>query len=165
MVTTIKRTLGFCDPERRIIQLAKIFIENCVKRLQDLELAEFTDIKIAMTHCDALIIAGPNTDAAPIPWLERLSQEFSSSRISIMTPVIVVSEWDFDQLNSLIQLVIDDNWYFDILHPDHLSSLPIRVANLIRINEHLREIETYDRLVNELENRVHKLETSLKGRS
>ena len=55
------------------------------------------------------------------------------------------------------------NWYFDILSMEHIDSMPIRVANLLRIHDHLHELERYQNTLATLNHRVDQLTLDLEA--
>ena len=58
---------------------------------------------------------------------------------------------------------IDENWYFDVIDPDHLDSLPMRVANLLRIHDHLHELSRYEKSLADLQADVRQMQQKLEG--
>ena len=54
------------------------------------------------------------------------------------------------------------NWYFDIIHPDHLTSLPVRIANLLRIHDHLAELHRYEAELGRMQQNIRMIEAELK---
>ena len=53
------------------------------------------------------------------------------------------------------------NWYFDIVASDQLDSLPIRVANLLRIHDHLHELHRYSAALSSLTAQTEALKQEL----
>ena len=50
----------------------------------------------------------------------------------IWVPALIFTEASYPTLNAMIDGVVEENWYFDFIHPEHMDSLPVRAANLLR---------------------------------
>jgi hypothetical protein len=158
-----KRIVGIYDPEKRVLNRTKLAIEHAIKRISEVEFISLPSLKPEdISSCDVSIICGPNDTALTRPWLEKLVQQFSQPQL-IRQPVVILSSWNLEQLSEILNFTIQQNWYFDIINPDHIASLPIRLANLIRLHDHLKELANYDRIVRELSDKVQELEANLRS--
>lgn len=110
---------------------------------------------------DLLIVGALGVDGDGFAsWLERLAKTAAAGP-QIWTPAVIVSDLPFDRLADQLSFAHSENWYFDILHPDHVDSLPIRVANLLRISAHLRELLRYDAIIHDLRRQTQEMEERL----
>jgi hypothetical protein len=132
--------------------------------LQDLKDLWQTSGGVTVAPCDLLLISTTLADDEQFTtWLKALSQKIKKQGM-IWIPALIVSKADFKLVQAVFEQATEDNWYFDIVHPDQMSSLPIRVANLLRIHDHLHEMLRYQGALDDLAQRVSKLESELKGR-
>ena len=108
-----------------------------------------------------LVIAGQTLDDESFgPWLTSLKRKVLQQG-DIWVPAIILTDVSFQGLERVWQEVAQDNWYFDIVRPDHMSSLPIRVANLLRMTDHLSELKNYEKLLTSLTDKVSYLESEV----
>jgi hypothetical protein len=63
----------------------------------------------------------------------------------------------------VLEQTLNSNWYFDLLHPDHLSSLPVRVANLLRMHDHLHELLRYEKELKRMQADIGRIEAELQA--
>ena len=56
---------------------------------------------------------------------------------------------------------IQSNWYYDFINPSHLGSLSIRIANLIKIHDHLHELSRYEKELTSLQKQTDQLQQVL----
>lgn len=100
--------------------------------------------------CDLLVLA-----AQRIPhdefnnWLGEFSKKIEKQG-HIWIPTMIFSDVPFHILRETLEKAVQMNWYFDIIRDDHLDSIPIRVANLLRIHDHLHELDRYENTLNSL---------------
>ncbi len=81
----------------------------------------------------------------------------------IKIPVIVFGHVDLQTQRALLAWAVQQNWYFDIVQPEHIKSLSMRVANILRIHDHLHEIARMMRHMSDLQDRVTEVESLLSG--
>ncbi|MFW7378128.1 MAG: hypothetical protein ACOH5I_04925 [Oligoflexus sp.] len=111
--------------------------------------------------CDLLIIyAGHIPDTDLHQWIEGIKKRIQAQG-KIWTPSLILSPVGYSDLSECLHEYADSNWYFDIIHPDHWSSLPIRVANLLRIHDHLHELYRYQDQLTSLQERISTVEQEL----
>lgn len=155
-----KRKIRICywDQQNRHVDVAKLNLQLHLKMLGDIDLVELQTLNDPQKHpCDLLMIAAENIPAEKFPeWIEALENRIV--RIGdIWTPALIFSKLDFNVLEQILMKSTMSNWYFDVIDPDHLNSLPIRVANLLRIHDHLHELNRYENRLSELESKVKQL--------
>lgn len=160
-----QRTLRICywDGAKRQFGRHKAIFEKYLKRLGDLSFYEMKTLEDpAFAPCDLLVVAA---ETVPLDnfaaWLRELHQRIKKQH-KIWTPAIVLSSADFGVLEDLLSEVNSSNWYFDIINPDHMASLPIRVANLLRIHDHLHELRRYDEKQRALQEQLSAIEEKLR---
>ncbi len=128
---------------------------NLEKRLEmlgaEIEIKHLTSIdNKTLTPCDLLVI-----DAARIPqdafkdWLLTLTSRLTGQN-NIWIPALIFAKYSFASLADSLAKVYEMNWYFDLIDPDHLDSIPIRIANLLRIHDHLHELNRYNTRIYDL---------------
>ncbi|MEZ4741324.1 MAG: hypothetical protein R3B45_02570 [Bdellovibrionota bacterium] len=159
-----QRSLRVCyySTESRVLDANKILLENKLKQLGVVSIVQIKSLDDPKINpCDLLLV-----EATQIPhegfskWLfgfgKRLVQQ-----ASIWTPALFISKTQFGVLNTMLEDSIYENWYFDILDPDHMDSLPIRVANLLKIHDHLHEIKRYQNVIETLQANFDQLNNKL----
>ena len=154
--------LGYWNSEPRGVGPDLISIELHLKRLGDVTLTKLASLdEISDQTIDLLLIAAAQVEEGEFAtWLGGVRRRLVQ-RLGVWLPAIVLSNVGFLTLNSSLKDASGDNWYFDIVDPDHVSSLPIRVANLLRIHDHLHELRRYENVMANLEDKVSKLEGKL----
>lgn len=119
---------------------------------------EVSDLNLDLSVISALTLP----QSSFVQWLKALKAKVRQQE-KIWTPAIIIADLPFDTLKTVMIEAIQENWYFDIVSTDQLSSLPMRVANLIRIHDHLLELKRYDEAISNLNSRVLQLEASLEA--
>ena len=158
--------LKYWNAEARIVDSDRASFEHHLSRLADdvrVESIKTLDMP-ALLPCDLLLIAAQMLPTKDFPkWLSGLRRRFQTQD-KIWIPAVILAEVPFDVLSELMADAARDNWYFDILAPAHLESLPIRVANLLRIHDHLHELGRYAKAVDDVTQRVKALEQELSAK-
>ena len=154
--------VAYLDGEQRSVDARKLFLESKLKSLADLKIETLKSIEdLKSESCDLLIVSANHI---PSEEFEKWLDGFCGRMLEhIWTPALVLASLDAKRLDSLLKKIVHQNWYFDIVDASHLDSLPIRVANLIRIHDHLLELRKYDEELNNLTNRLADIEKALKG--
>jgi hypothetical protein len=149
----------YVDTQKRLLSAKKIVIEE---RLHSLGAIDFVDLASIedprFSPCDLLIVSAESVPEENFAaWVSKLKNQMEQQS-KIWTPALIVSEVGFDTLDSLLKDAVQSNWYFDIVSLQHLDSLPIRVANLLRIHDHLHELKRYNEQLSKLNVQVETLE-------
>jgi hypothetical protein len=156
-----KRRIQYVNSDTKTLETSIAFFEKRLKHISNIQLTEFSSLdSIKDTETDLLIINAANlTDEAFLQWFPKTCKKIESKFFA--TPTLFLSRIDFDALEKLWEQAYENNWYFDILHPQHMDSLPIRVANLLRIHDHLHELSRYEEEVENFKTRLNALEKKL----
>ncbi len=159
-----QRSLRICywDSAKRHFGRHKAIFEKYMKRLGDLSFYEMKSLEDPdFAPCDLLIVAAESVPEENFAeWLREFHQRIKKQQ-KIWTPAIILSSVGFVALEDLLTEANGSNWYFDIINPDHIESLPIRVANLLRIHDHLHELRRYDEKQRSLQEQVDAIEEKL----
>ena len=135
-------------------------VESLVSSIEQIQI-EKTDT-IRGQKADLIIVSSPLGGEELIKWIQRLIADYNQNGSSSLIPIIFVTDTEFSELEPMIwQCISQTNWYFDIVNRDNLEFLPMRIALLLKISDHIKEIEEYDRKITELSNKVSSLENSL----
>lgn len=152
-----KKTRRVCywDSEKMFVNTSKAAFEEQLKNIGSFtfdQLNRLDDPKLL--PCDLLVIPSFTLDEQEtFRWLKGLHTRIKSQN-GIWIPAIIITDAKIEDWSALIQWATELNWYFDIIHPDHFHSLPTRVANLLRIHDHLHELLRYDKTLQELDEKV-----------
>ncbi len=154
--------LKYWNAEARFVDADRANLEQHLRRLGEVEVTTIRALDGPdLLPVDLLLIAAQMIPSQDFPqWLGGLRKRFQT-REKIWIPAVILADVPFEVLSGLLPEAVKDNWYFDILAPAHIASLPIRVANLLRINDHLQEMKRYADAVDEVTQKVRALETSL----
>ncbi len=155
--------ISFLDTNKKVVDHRKMLVEERLKALGALTIDSIKTLdELAQKACDLVII-----DATQIPesefsqWIQGLAQRMAKQG-AIWVPALIVAEVSFQVLKEFLPTAAGMNWYFDVLAPSHVDSLPIRVANLLRIHDHLHEMGRYQATLNQLTDRVDALSAEIK---
>jgi hypothetical protein len=136
-------------------------------QLESVQLKQLDDPQA--TPCDLLIILAEGLDEDQIlPWLQSIAPRVPQAQ-GIPVPSVIFTAISAAVQRELLRWAVDGNWYFDIVDPDHAASLPVRVANFLRLHDHLHEVRRMNDVVRGFELKMRSLEadleTLMKGRS
>ncbi len=157
-----RRRICSWDPEKLRVTSWKSHFEKTLKFLPDLELVQLKSLDDPkFSPCDLLIVSALSIPEAELAtWIQSLQTRIRSQG-KIWTPALVISEVNYSRLGEWLHEYASLNWYFDILHPDHLDSVPIRIANLLRIHDHLHELERYHTQIMSMQEQITRIEQTL----
>ncbi|MFK7872252.1 MAG: hypothetical protein AB8C84_03640 [Oligoflexales bacterium] len=132
---------------------------SCLGEISLTELESFDDPKFY--PLDLLIVKAEQIPHDELPrWLESFAERVRQQG-KIWVPALVLSSCEFDVLQSFMPKARAMNWYFDIVSPQHLASIPIRVSNLLRMHDHLHELGRYEAQIQELQKQLQVVEEKL----
>lgn len=157
-----QRRLCYWDTEKRRFDSFKANFERHIKFLPEVTIYPLKSLEDpAFSPCDLLIIYAAHIDEAELPrWIDGVKKRIQAQG-KIWTPSLILSAAGFAELSEWLHEYAASNWYFDIIHPDQWSSLPIRIANLLRIHDHLHELYRYQDQLTSLQERISTIEQEL----
>lgn len=159
-----KRHLRICywDAENQLYGAHKAALESKLSLMGDTKFVGLKSLDDAsFDPCDLLIIAADKIPEDAFPkWIEQLHKRVKAN-YQIWTPALILADLSFATLDAILTSAVKSNWYFDIISINHLDSLPIRVANLLRIHDHLHELRRYHQELDRLSERVVKMEAEI----
>lgn len=160
---TSKLRVCYINHDTKILQSEVLALEEKLKQLKGVEIVSLSSIEgNDLSKYNLLIINAISlTDEAFIKWLPAVSQKITQ-KLDAQIPTIFLSYLTFSSLNQIWQALYEKNWYFDIIHPDHLESIPIRMANLLRIFDHLHEVKRYEQEIKVLQKEVLNIQETIK---
>lgn len=160
------RKLRICyyNTDEKSLDAHRIDLEKKLKFLGDFELYQMSRLDDPdRSPCDLLVVLAKSIPGLTFgSWLEGFSQRLERQG-DIWLPALVISGVPFSVLRDMIENAIRMNWYFDIVSPEHLDSLPIRVANLLRIHDHLHELKRYETALNSLSGQLEQVSKAVKS--
>ncbi len=154
--------LCYWNAEPRVVDPHRMHLEEVLKILGAIELKTIKSLDDPnLMPSDLIIIAAQAIPEEDFPnWLSGVSQRMSLQG-RIWLPALILADSSLNALNEILEQASKMNWYFDIINPDHMSSLPIRVANLLRIHDHLHELGRYEETLDKLQTKVESLTAQL----
>ena len=115
--------------------------------------------------CDLLVTyAWHLAETELVEWLRGFEQRMKRQD-AIWIPALVITPLSLTRVDDILERTLAANWYFDLVHPDHLSSLPVRVANLLRIHDHLHELGRYASELTRMQEEISRIEQELEART
>ena len=158
------RSLRVCywNVEKRIVDAERMSLERHLARLGDVRVDSIAALDASdALPCDLLVVAAQMLAAEDFPqWLSGFRRRIKLQN-AIWTPCLILADVGFEVLSGIWSDVTRDNWYFDVMSPSHLASIPIRVANLLRIHDHLHELHRYEAALDDINAKVRALETEV----
>jgi len=141
---------------------ASAALDQQLRQLIQVELVKLKSLDDpAVTPADLLIISAEGLDDEHFAeWVKGVSSRIPKTH-SIPVPAIIFNAVSAPVQRELLRWAVDANWYFDIVNPDHLSSLPVRVANFLRLHDHLHEVRRMSEVSSSLAQRVQDMEQEL----
>lgn len=155
--------LCYSHSDRRALDSVRAHLDLALRSLGEYDLTPVTGPDDpARSPCDLLLVHAGSVPEADFPaWLTKFSERMERQG-DIWIPAIFVAKVEWEILRDVAQKAIRMNWYFDVINPEHLSSLPVRIANLLRIHDHLHELNRYERSLNELSGRLEDLSLAVR---
>lgn len=150
--------------DARVVDQDRARLEQGLRQLGSLQIETLKSLdELAARPADLLVVAAQTVPAEQFSkWLRSFKDRIKGSG-GIWTPALILANLPFPVLNEVMPEAVQDNWYFDILAPEHMASMPIRVANLLRIHDHLHELQRYGSTLDSLSGKVQKLEEELEA--
>lgn len=162
--TVLERTLQvkYLVADKRFVDADRMVLEKHLKRISDVKLTEIKSIDdVDFLPCDLLVVAAKNVAAIDFKkWITGFRKRVHAQG-NVWVPALILTEVEFEDLRDILLEAVNENWYFDVMHSSHMASLPIRVANLLKINDHLHELDRYEKALVDLGEKVTKMEAQL----
>jgi hypothetical protein len=162
-----KRRVVYVNSDTKTLETSVAFFEKRLQLISNLELIQVSSLDLidSKGQADLVIINAPPLEKDGfLRWVEKIGSKLGKDT-GIPVPCIFFSRLTFSNLEQMWETFYKQNWYFDILHPEHMDSLPIRLANLLRIHDHLHEIHRYERELQDLHKKLSELEKNIKKMS
>lgn len=161
---TRKRRACVLNLDPKFLNFAKLKLELELKGIVDLDLVEVDGFEDPhFQPADVLVVEAQGILAQDFEaWLRSFETQ-TVKQAGIWVPALIVADLDSDRLRALMDQAVRSNWYFDVVDPAHLGSLPVRLANLLRIHDHLHELHRYSTTLDRLQDRVNMLEDEVKN--
>jgi len=155
--------ITYFDESPKAVNLEKVDFELKLKRVFDAKVSHTSNIDQLKAEDTDLVVAFPNTadGESLMKWIQRYEGRTAQNLCNI--PLLVIFRVGFQTVNDAFLTSHASNRYFDIVHPDHLDSLPMRILNLLKIRDHIAEIQRYDATLKDLMNKVSDLDAQLTG--
>lgn len=149
----------FLNLDPKFVNLPKLKLEQALKAMVDIDLVEVAAIDDSgLLPCDLLIVESQGVSAPDFQqWLTGFQRRLVA-QANIWIPAVIVADLSVAEARALMDSAVKSNWYFDVVTPAHIDSLPLRVANLLRIHDHLHELRRYSETLDRLQDRVNMLE-------
>ena len=155
----------YVNPTPQVISALNQLSEKYLSWLADVDIENLSSLSQAKNKPFDLIIynAFGVPDDKLSTWLHNISKQILTHN-QVLVPTIILSKLGFNDLNKMLSSIYKDNWYIDILHPDHINSLPIRIANLLKIHDHLHETQRLQKELEDIHIQISKFEKQLHGK-
>ncbi len=157
-----KLTVGYWDAQKRYFSSAKGRLEFLLKSFGDVTFYPVSSLEDPkLKTCDTLLTTADHVAEEDfLPWFTNFEGRVYLNQL-IWVPAIILTSISLNKQRELLRHSLQSNWYFDVVDPAHLDSLPLRMANMIRIHDHLRELNRYDQELTQLQTRTKDLEEQI----
>ncbi len=159
---SLQRRICSWDLEPRRLDSLKSMLELQLRFLPQVTWHKLKSIDDQnLLPCDLLVVyAGHLGEEELLVWLQGFEKRLKKQE-AIWIPALIITPLELTRVEDLLDMTLKSNWYFDLIHPDHFSSLSVRVANLLRIHDHLHELLRYETEIQKLQAAVHQVESEL----
>jgi hypothetical protein len=154
--------VGHWNATPGFISAASAAIEHHLKLLIKLDMVEVRSLDDPnLRPADVLFISADGIEDEQYPvWLKGISTRIPKAH-GIPVPTIIFGNISSAVQSEILRWAVEGNWYFDIVDPGHVSSLTVRVANFLRIHDHLHEIRRMSSASKTLEDKVADMEKQI----
>ncbi len=159
-----KLTIDYWHSEPRLVSSAVLDLENKLSFLGSCQIRPVETIEaLGLYGADLFVLTCPVVlEDQFTSWFRGIEKRLLTGE-KIKIPTLIFSDVPFQHLLQIFEGTILSNWYCDIVHSQHTESLPMRVANLIRIHDHLKEMEVYEKQIGKLELGLKEMQNKLKN--
>lgn len=160
--SSMRRRICAWDLDPRRLDSVKPLLERHLRFLPQIDWYKLKTLDDPQfLPCDLLVVyAWHLGDTELLTWLQGFEARLKKQG-AIWVPALIVSPVELTTLTELMEQVFRSNWYFDLIHPDHFNSIPVRVANLLRIHDHLHELKRYEGEVSQMQENIKSIESAL----
>jgi hypothetical protein len=146
------------------ISAASAALDQQLRQLVQVEMVALKSLDDSMASpCHLLIISAEGMEEEQFPiWIKSLSTRIPKAH-GIPTPALIFGVVGATVQRELLRWAVEGNWYFDIVDPDHVTSLPVRAANFLRIHDHLHEVRRMTETTKALDARVEEMQARIDG--
>jgi len=161
----MRRRLCIWDLEPKRADALKLNVERSLRFLPQLDLVRLKALDDPnLLPCDLLVVFAKHLgEEELITWLSGFEKRMAQQQQGIWIPALIVNACEMTRVVEVLEQTLNSNWYFDLLHPDHLSSLPVRVANLLRMHDHLHELLRYEKELKRMQTDIGRIEAELQA--
>ena len=159
---SLKYNIGFWSYFKSSTSSAAISVEENLKSLPQISLSKIDGVsKEQLSGIDLIVIDAMELEIdEPILWIDKLFKKIVSNN-NIPIPCLIINK--AHNLDIAIDIFehIRSNFYYDFINPNHLGSLSMRMANLIKIHDHLHELSRYEKELTSLQKQTDQLQQQL----
>lgn len=148
--------VAYLDTQQKYFTGAKKHCQNILRSLDGTDFNEISALnQLDTQNTDIVFLSASHIESVDFQqWLDGLAKKFKRNEF-IWIPALILAEVSLNISRDILQVTINNNWYYDIISPNELDSLPLRMANLIKIHDHMKELNRYEA---ELQNFSEKIE-------
>lgn len=161
----MRRRLCIWDLEPKRTDALKQNVERSLRFLPQLDIVRLKSLDDPnLLPCDLLVVMALHLgEAELITWLRGFEQRLTGQQQGIWIPALILNTSELLRVAEVLEVTLQSNWYFDVLHPDHISSLPVRAANLLRMHDHLHELLRYEKELKHMQSDISRIEAELEA--
>ena len=146
------------------ISAASAALDQQLRQLVQVEMVPLKSLDDqAASPCDLLIISAEGMDEEKFPiWVKSISARIPRAH-GIPAPALIFGVVGATVQRELLRWAVEGNWYFDIVDPDHVMSLPVRAANFLRVHDHLHEVRRMSETTQALDQKVRDMQSQMEN--
>ena len=153
-----ERKILYLNIDEKMLTSVTIQLEKYFHRLGTFNIQKTGSIRDS--EADLIIVGTFFSSEELKTWIKRLIKDLNER--SIWIPVIFVADLDFEAIYSIVEECFNKtNWYFDLVLSSNMEELAMKIANLIKIHDHLKELKDYHDKLNQMNEEVEKLKQKL----
>lgn len=154
--------IAYWSVDPKVVDRHTMVIETNLKKFLQFSIETITSLedKLALGS-DLFVINATSVETKHFhQWLESVFRRVPQNN-HVWTPALIFSNLGDNELIGIMDLVYQSNWYFDVLSAETTTNLAPRIANLLKIHDHLHELQRYDLRISELENDLERIAQTL----
>jgi hypothetical protein len=152
------------NPTPNMVSALNAAVEIELKKLGHCQIVTVKSLdEIDPTSCDLIVCLAHFIGDEEFPdWIRRVEQRIPMGE-TIKVPFLIIARLEPFTLRDILSEAVQSNWYFDVVDPDHLPSVSVRMANFIRLHDHLHEVFRMTTAVDVLSKQVRTLEGEIES--